>query len=56
VELPGGDLAAVAQAFGVPARVATPADLAEHLNWALSQPGPAAVVLRTTIAAAQPTR
>jgi acetolactate synthase-1/2/3 large subunit len=55
VELPGTDLVAVAAAFGVPARAATPDDVAEHLAWALAQPGPAAVVLRTRIAAAQPT-
>jgi acetolactate synthase-1/2/3 large subunit len=56
VELPGIDLVAVAAGFGVPARAATPDDVAEHLTWALSEPGPAAVVLRTRIAAAQPTR
>jgi acetolactate synthase-1/2/3 large subunit len=56
VELPGADLVAIAAAFGVPARAATPDDVAEHLAWALSEPGPAAVVLRTRIASAQPTR
>ncbi|HEY3727309.1 MAG TPA: thiamine pyrophosphate-binding protein [Solirubrobacteraceae bacterium] len=55
VELPAGDLAAVAEAFGVPVATATPDDLGERLGWALRQPGPAAVVLRTKIAAAQPT-
>ncbi len=56
VELPGVDLAAVAAGFGVPVRVAAPDDLGEHLDWALSQPGPAAVVLRQRIATALPTR
>ncbi len=55
VELPGADLAAVAAGFGVPVRTAGPDDLGEHLAWALAQPGPAAVVLRTRIAAALPT-
>ncbi len=55
VELPAGDLAAVVGAFGVPVRTATAEDLDEQLRWALSQPGPAAVVLRTLIAAAAPT-
>ncbi len=56
VELPGVDLAAIAAGFGVPVRVATPENLGEHLEWALGQPGPAAVILRQRIAAAIPTR
>ena len=55
VDLPGIDLVAVAEGFGVPVRAASPQDLAEHLEWALAQPGPAAVVLRAQIAAARPT-
>ncbi|MFZ0089085.1 MAG: thiamine pyrophosphate-binding protein [Solirubrobacteraceae bacterium] len=55
VELPGADLAAVTAGFGVPVRVAGPDDAGEQLEWALGQPGPAAVVLRTRIAAAAPT-
>jgi acetolactate synthase I/II/III large subunit len=55
VDLPGIDIAAIAEGFGVPVRTTTPADLGEHLAWALWQPGPAAVVLRTKIAAAAPT-
>jgi acetolactate synthase-1/2/3 large subunit len=54
-ELPGTDLAAVAAGFGVPVRIATPADLGEQLRWALAQRGPAVVVLRATLTAAQPT-
>ena len=55
VDLPGIDLAAIAAGFGVPVRTATPDDLAEQLGWARAQPGPAAIVLRTQIAAASPT-
>jgi acetolactate synthase I/II/III large subunit len=55
VELPAGDIAAVIAAFGVPVRTATPVELGEQLRWALAEPGPAAVVLRTRIAAAAPT-
>ena len=55
VELPDKDLVGVARAFGVPVRAAVPEDLPEHLTWALEQPGPAAVVLKTRLVAAQPT-
>jgi acetolactate synthase-1/2/3 large subunit len=55
VDLPGSDLAAVAGAFGLPVRVSTPEDLGEHLSWAMAQSGPAVVILRARIAAAQPT-
>ncbi|MFL5860719.1 MAG: thiamine pyrophosphate-binding protein [Solirubrobacteraceae bacterium] len=55
VDLPGKDLVAVAEAFGVPVRAATLANVPEQLDWALSQPGPAAVVLRAELVAAQPT-
>jgi acetolactate synthase-1/2/3 large subunit len=53
VELPGKDLGAIAAAYGVPVRQATPEDLGAQLRWALGEDGPAAVVLRTRIAAAQ---
>jgi acetolactate synthase-1/2/3 large subunit len=55
VELPGKNLEAIADAYGVPVRTATPEDLGEQLRWALSEPGPAVVVLRQLITAAQPT-
>jgi acetolactate synthase-1/2/3 large subunit len=55
VDLPGTDLAAIAAAFDVPVRTATPDDLDQHLRWALAHAGPAAVVLKTTIATARPT-
>jgi acetolactate synthase-1/2/3 large subunit len=54
-ELPGKDLVAIAAAYGVPVREATPDDLGEQLAWATGQTGPAVVVLRTTLAAAAPT-
>ncbi len=49
VELPGKDLFAVAAAYGVPVRSATPDDLGEQLAWAFAQPGPAVVVLRVAV-------
>jgi acetolactate synthase I/II/III large subunit len=55
VELGGKDLAAVADAFGVTVAAATPQDLGDQLRWALAVDGPAAVVLRTRLAAAAPT-
>ena len=56
VELPGKDLVAVAAAYGVPVRSATPDDLGEQLEWAFSVAGPAVVVLKAMLAAAAPTR
>jgi acetolactate synthase-1/2/3 large subunit len=56
VELPGKDIGAIAAGYGVPVRQATPQDLGAQLRWALAVDGPAAVILRTRIAAAQPTR
>jgi acetolactate synthase I/II/III large subunit len=55
VELPGKDLAAVASAFGVPVRTTSGDDFAEQLEWALGQPGPAVVILKAGLIAAQPT-
>ena len=55
VELPGKDLIAVAAAYGVPVRGATPDDLGAQLAWAFAQDGPAVVVLRTLLTAAAPT-
>ena len=55
VELAGPDLVALAGAAGLPVRLSAPADLAGDLAWALEVPGPAAVVLRTRLVAAQPT-
>jgi hypothetical protein len=39
----------------VPFRTATADDLAGHLEWALGEPGPAAVILKAHLVAAQPT-
>lgn len=55
VELPDKNLEAIADAYNVPVRSATPENLGEQLEWALSLSGPAAVVLRRRIAAARPT-
>jgi len=55
VELPGKDIGAIAAAYGVPVRQATPEDLGGQLRWALEVNGPAVVILQTRIAAAQPT-
>jgi acetolactate synthase-1/2/3 large subunit len=55
VELPGKDLEAIAAAYGVAVRTATPENLRAQLRWAFDEPGPAVVVLRQLIAAAQPT-
>jgi acetolactate synthase-1/2/3 large subunit len=55
VDLGAANVEELASAFGVPARTATPEDLGGQLEWALGQSGPAAVVLRRRIAAAQPT-
>jgi acetolactate synthase-1/2/3 large subunit len=55
VELPGKDLEAIALAYNVPVRTTSPDDLGEHLQWAFEQEGPAVVVLRQLLAAAQPT-
>jgi acetolactate synthase-1/2/3 large subunit len=55
VELPRKDLEAIAGAYGVAVRTAAPENLGEPLRWALDEPGPAVVVLRQLLAAAQPT-
>ncbi|HEX3689132.1 MAG TPA: thiamine pyrophosphate-binding protein [Solirubrobacteraceae bacterium] len=55
VELPDKNLEQIAGAYNVPVRTATPENLGEQLRWALDAPGPAVVVLRQRITAAQPT-
>jgi acetolactate synthase-1/2/3 large subunit len=55
VELPGKNLEQIADAYGVPVRNAGPETLGGELSWALDQPGPAVVVLRQLIVAAQAT-
>lgn len=55
VDLTQPDFAALAEAFGVPVRTATPESLAEDLGWALELAGPAAVVLRARLEMWTPT-
>ena len=55
VDLTQPDFAALARAFGVPVRAGGPGVLAENLDWAFNEPGPAMVVLSATLAVAQPT-
>jgi acetolactate synthase I/II/III large subunit len=55
VDLVEPDFAAVAQAFDFPVRTGSVDQLSEHLAWAFSEPGPAMVVVKTLIAAAQAT-
>lgn len=54
-ELPGKNLEQIADAYGVSVRTAAPETLDAQLRWAFDEPGPAVVVLRQLIAAAQPT-
>jgi acetolactate synthase I/II/III large subunit len=56
VDLVQPDFAALADAFGVPRREATPETLADDLRWALDVDGPAAIVLRTHLEMWTPTR
>jgi acetolactate synthase-1/2/3 large subunit len=56
VDLVQPDLVAVADAFGVPVRGGGAETAAENLNWALTQAGPAVVVVRARLASAEPTR
>jgi acetolactate synthase I/II/III large subunit len=55
VDLVEPDFVALAEAFGVPVRGATPQTLGEDLAWALTEEGPAVVVLRTKLEMWTPT-
>jgi acetolactate synthase-1/2/3 large subunit len=55
VDLGQPDFVALAGAFGVPVRSGGPDDLTDDLAWALAQDGPAVVIVRTLLTAAQPT-
>ena len=55
VDLVQPDFVALAEAFGVPVRGTTPETLGENLAWALSEEGPAVVVLRTKLEMWTPT-
>jgi acetolactate synthase-1/2/3 large subunit len=55
VDLVQPDFDAVCRGFGVPVQTVEPPGLADALDWAFEREGPAAVVLRTSVAAHQPT-
>ena len=55
VDLVQPDFVGLAEAFGVPVRGTAPERLGEDLGWALSQEGPAVVVLRTKLEMWTPT-
>jgi acetolactate synthase-1/2/3 large subunit len=55
VDLVQPDFVALAEAFGVPVRGATPDTLNADLAWALAEEGPAVVVLRATLEMWTPT-
>jgi len=55
VDLVQPDFLALCTACGIPNRLTSPDRLAADLAWALETPGPAAIVLRETLAAAAPT-
>jgi acetolactate synthase I/II/III large subunit len=55
VDLVQPDFDAVCRGFGVPVQTVEPPELAGALDWAFEREGPAAVVLRASVAAHQPT-
>jgi acetolactate synthase I/II/III large subunit len=55
VDLVQPDFDAVCRGFGVPVQSVEPPQLAAALEWAFEREGPAAVVLRASVAAHQPT-
>jgi acetolactate synthase I/II/III large subunit len=55
VDLVQPDFDAVCRGFGVPVQTVEPPELAGALAWAFEREGPAAVVLRASVAAHQPT-
>jgi acetolactate synthase I/II/III large subunit len=55
VDLVQPDLVALATSVGVPARTTTPETLADDLSWALDTDGPAVIVLRRRLVAAEVT-
>ena len=55
VDLVQPDFDAVCRGFGVPVQTVEPPELAGALEWAFEREGPAAVVLRASVAAHQPT-
>jgi acetolactate synthase-1/2/3 large subunit len=55
VDLVQPDFDAVCRGFGVPVRSVEPPELTGALEWAFEREGPAAVVLRASVAAHEPT-
>ena len=55
VDLVEPDFRVIAEAFGIPVRSGSAEQVGEHLEWALSEPGPAMVVAQTLLVAAEPT-
>jgi thiamine pyrophosphate-dependent acetolactate synthase large subunit-like protein len=55
VDLVQPDFDVVCRGFGVPVRTVDPPELGGALDWAFERQGPAAVVLRASVAAHQPT-
>jgi acetolactate synthase-1/2/3 large subunit len=55
VDLVQPDFEVVCRGFGVPARTVEADALADALEWAFAEPGPAVVVLRAAVTAHQPT-
>ncbi len=56
VDLVQPDFLGLAEAFGIPARSGPAETLAENLEWAFSVSGPALVIVRQRLIAAEPTR
>jgi thiamine pyrophosphate-dependent acetolactate synthase large subunit-like protein len=55
VDLVQPDFEVVCRGFGVPVRGAEPPGLADALEWAFTEEGPAAVILRAAVSSHQPT-
>jgi len=55
VDLVQPDFTGLAEAFGMPVRSGAPESLEENLGWAFSVPGPAMVIVKGRLIAAEPT-
>src|SRR5439155_1775670 len=55
VDLQHPNFVALCDAFGIPARRTSPERVADDLEWALTRPGPAVVVLEETLTLPEPT-
>ena len=56
VDLVQPDFSELAQAFGVPVRSGGPESMGENLEWAFATPGPAMVIVKALLSAAEPTQ